>query len=374
MICFKLMSLMCFILLLFSFGCSNSTFLNKPSTQVNNELVEVKDTSGLQSIVQRVKQAIVLLSTSANVDPTSDPTKNGLCAGVAIDDKGHFLTNFHCVYKQNFIKLIYYDETDYEMYDVNVIGLDPLADLALLQVLGDVKPKSYIKISKDTSSMKEGDEVYAMGHPMGMAWTLTKGIISSNERYARHPYIKVIQTDAAINKGNSGGPLLNMKGEIVGINAMIMSRGTGSSGVGLAIRGDIVLKSLESMLAIGRVDRPAVGVTVMSLLGLKAREKILKEFPDLKPEYIPNTLGLYIKPDGNVPEPLKAHDTIIGVNGVPTNDGLNFSDELGKYEVGETIKLLILRKRALREVEVTLKVLPVDTEKLYPKGPMQIRP
>ena len=371
---FKLMSLMCFILLLFSFGCSNSTFLNKPSTQVNNELVEVKDTSGLQSIVQRVKQAIVLLSTSVNVDPTSDPTQNGLCAGVAIDDKGHFLTNFHCVYKQNFIKLIYYDETDYEMYDVNVIGLDPLADLALLQVIGDVKPKSYIKISKDTSNMKEGDEVYAMGHPMGMAWTLTKGIISSNERYARHPYIKVIQTDAAINKGNSGGPLLNMKGEIVGINAMIMSRGTGSSGVGLAIRGDIVLKSLESMLAIGRVDRPAVGVTVMSLLGLKAREKILKEFPDLKPEYIPNTLGLYIKPDGNVPEPLKAHDTIIGVNGVPTNDGLNFSDELGKYEVGETIKLLILRKRALREVEVTLKVLPVDTEKLYPKGPMQIRP
>ena len=371
---FKLMSLMCFILLLFSFGCSNSTFLNKPSTQVNNELVEVKDTSGLQSIVQRVKQAIVLLSTSVNVDPTSDPTQNGLCAGVAIDDKGHFLTNFHCVYKQNFIKLIYYDETDYEMYDVNVIGLDPLADLALLQVLGDVKPKSYIKISKDSSNMKEGDEVYAMGHPMGMAWTLTKGIISSNERYARHPYIKVLQTDAAINKGNSGGPLLNMKGEIVGINAMIMSRGTGSSGVGLAIRGDIVLKSLESMLAIGRVDRPAVGVTVMSLLGLKAREKILKEFPDLKPEYIPNTLGLYIKPDGNVPEPLKAHDTIIGVNGVPTNDGLNFSDELGKYEVGETIKLLILRKRALREVEVTLKALPVDTEKLYPKGPMQIRP
>ena len=371
---FKLMSLMCFILLLFSFGCSNSTFLNKPSTQVNNELVEVKDTSGLQSIVQRVKQAIVLLSTSVNVDPTSDPTQNGLCAGVAIDDKGHFLTNFHCVYKQNFIKLIYYDETDYEMYDVNVIGLDPLADLALLQVIGDVKPKSYIKISKDSSNMKEGDEVYAMGHPMGMAWTLTKGIISSNERYARHPYIKVIQTDAAINKGNSGGPLLNMKGEIVGINAMIMSRGTGSSGVGLAIRGDIVLKSLESMLAIGRVDRPAVGVTVMSLLGLKAREKILKEFPDLKPEYIPNTLGLYIKPDGNVPEPLKAHDTIIGVNGVPTNDGLNFSDELGKYEVGETIKLLILRKRALREVEVTLKALPVDTEKLYPKGPMQIRP
>ena len=371
---FKLMSLMCFILLLFSFGCSNSTFLNKPSTQVNNELVEVKDTSGLQSIVQRVKQAIVLLSTSANVDPTSDPTKNGLCAGVAIDDKGHFLTNFHCVYKQNFIKLIYYDETDYEMYDVNVIGLDPLADLALLQVIGDVKPKSYIKISKDSSNMKEGDEVYAMGHPMGMAWTLTKGIISSNERYARHPYIKVLQTDAAINKGNSGGPLLNMKGEIVGINAMIMSRGTGSSGVGLAIRGDIVLKSLESMLAIGRVDRPAVGVTVMSLLGLKAREKILKEFPDLKPEYIPNTLGLYIKPDGNVPEPLMAHVTIIGVNGVPTNDGLNFSDELGKYEVGETIKLLILRKRALREVEVTLKALPVDTEKLYPKGPMQIRP
>ena len=371
---FKHMSLMCFVLLLLSFGCSNSTFLNKPSTQADNELVEVKNTSNFQSIVERAKQAIVLLSTSANIDPTTDPTKNGLCAGVAIDDKGHILTNYHCVHKQNFIKLIYYNENDYDMYDVNVIGLDPLADLALLEVIGDVKPKSYVKISEDTPNIKEGDEVYAMGHPMGMAWTLTKGIISSNERYARHPYIKVLQTDAAINKGNSGGPLLNMKGEIIGINAMLLSRGTGSSGVGLAIRGDIVLKSVESMLAIGKVERPAVGVTVMSLLGLKARDKIIKEFPDRKSEYIPNTLGLYIKPDGGVPEPLKPHDTIIGVNGVPTNDGLKFSDELGKYEVGDTITILIIRKRALREVSVTLKALPVDVEKLYPKNPMQIRP
>ena len=203
----------------------------------------------------------------------------------------------------------------------------------------------HLEFAEDAGKIKSGTDVFALGHPMGMAWTVTKGIVSSTERYSRHPFIKALQTDAAINKGNSGGPLMNMKGEIVGINALIISKISESAGVGLAIRGDIVKKSFESMLSTGRVDRPAVGIMIMPLSQRKQRDKIIKDFPKLKPEFIPNTFGVFVRPDENLPKGLKKFDTIIGVNGEMINDGLQFSDELSKYNIGDTITLTIVRKR-----------------------------
>jgi S1-C subfamily serine protease len=363
---FKFLGLMCYTLLLLIFGWSTSFADNSSVIQTNElALVEARETLKYESILQRAKEAIVMLTTSPNADPETDLKSNGLCAGVVVSDSGHILTNFHCVYRQNFIKLIYYSDYDYELHDVNVIGLDPLADLALLQVTSDVKPKSYIKFADDIENIVPGTEVFAFGHPMGMAWTLTKGIISSNERYMRHPYIKSLQTDAAINKGNSGGPLLNMKGEIVGINSMIISKITENAGVGIAVRGDVVKKSLESMLDNGRVDRPAVGIMIMGLINPKTRDKIIKDYPNVKPAHVPNTLGLWVRP-GEVPEELKANDTVIGVGGVMINDGLGFSEQLGKYNIGDKVTLTIIRKRVFRTVEVTLKVLPVNAADIYP--------
>ena len=364
---FKFLGLMCYTLLLLIFGWSTTLADDSSEIQTNEPvLVEARKTLKYESILQRAKEAIVMLTTSPNADPETDLKSNGLCAGVVVSDSGHILTNFHCVYQQNFIKLIYYSDYDYELHDVNVIGLDPLADLALLQVTSDVKPKSYIKFADDIENIVPGTEVFAFGHPMGMAWTLTKGIISSNERYMRHPYIKSLQTDAAINKGNSGGPLLNMKGEIVGINSMIISKITENAGVGIAVRGDVVKKSLESMLDNGRVDRPAVGIMIMGLINPKTRDKIIKDYPNVKPGHVPNTLGLWVRP-GEVPEELKANDTIIGVGGVMINDGLGFSDQLGKYNIGDKVTLTIIRKRVFRTVEVTLKVLPVNAADIYPQ-------
>ena len=364
---FKFLGLMCYTLLLLIFGWSTTLADNSSEIQTNEPvLVEARKTLKYESILQRAKEAIVMLTTSPNVDPETDPRSNGICAGVVVSDSGHILTNIHCVFQQNYIKLIYYSDYDYELHDVNVIGLDPLADLALLQVTSDVKPKSYIKFADDIENIVPGTEVFAFGHPMGMAWTLTKGIISSNERYMRHPYIKSLQTDAAINKGNSGGPLLNMKGEIIGINSMIISKITENAGVGIAVRGDVVKKSLESMLDNGRVDRPAVGIMIMGLINPKTRDKIIKDYPNVKPGHVPNTLGLWVRP-GEVPEELKANDTIIGVNDVMINDGVAFSDQLGKYNIGDKVTLTIIRKRVFRTVEVTLKVLPVNAADIYPQ-------
>jgi len=355
----KYFSLICFFILCVPFNIS--------AIENDNVLVEARDELKFESVIERTKKSVVILSMNPNVDPEIDPKQTGLCSGVVIDEVGHILTNFHCVYNQNYIRLYYYDEDDWQNYEVNVIGLDPLADLALIKVIGKEEPMPHLEFAEDAGKIKAGTDVFALGHPMGMAWTVTKGIISSTERYARHPFIKAIQTDSAINKGNSGGPLMNMKGEIVGINALIISKISENAGVGLAIRGDIVKKSFESMLVTGRVDRPAVGIMIMPLAQVKQRDKIIKEFPKLKPKFIPNTFGVFVRPDENLPKGLKKFDTIIGVNGEMIKDGLQFSDELSKYNIGDTITLTIIRKRRYLKVDVPLKVFPVDADAMYSK-------
>jgi len=320
-----------------------------------------------ESVIERVKKSVVLLYTNPNVDPETNPKKTGLCTGVVVDDIGHVLTNFHCVHNQNYIRLYYHDIEDWQIYEVKVIGLDPLADLALIRVIGKENPIPYLKFAKNIEKIKEGMDVFALGHPMGMVWTVTKGIISSNERYARHPFIKALQTDASINKGNSGGPLMNIQGEIVGINALIISKIAENAGIALAIRGDIAKKSLDSMLINGRVDRPAVGIMIMALAQGPQRKKIIKEFPKLKEEYIPNTYGIFVRPSETLPKGIKEFDTIIGINDEITNSGVQFSDEIYKYDIGDTVTLTIIRKRRFRKVDVALRLFPVDVEALYPK-------
>ena len=365
----KYYSLICFFIIFscvpFNISATENKFTN---------LEEARDELKFESVIERAKQSVVLLSMNPNVDPETDPKKSGLCSGVVVDDIGHVITNFHCVYNQNYIRLYYYDEDDWQNYEVNVIGLDPLADLALLKVLGKEEPIPHLEFAEDAGKIKSGTDVFALGHPMGMAWTVTKGIISSTERYSRHPFIKAIQTDAAINKGNSGGPLLNMKGEIVGINALIVSKNQQNAGVGLAIRGDIVKKSFDSMLITGRVDRPAVGIMIMPLAQRKQRDKIIKEFPKLKSEFIPNTFGVFVRPDENLPKGLKKFDTIIGVNGEMINDGLQFSDELSKYNIGDTVTLTLVRKRRFLKVDVPLKVFPVNADTMYSKILKPVQP
>jgi serine protease Do len=355
----KYFSLICFFILCVPFNIS--------AIENDNVLVEARDELKFESVIERTKKSVVILSMNPNVDPEIDPKQTGLCSGVVIDEVGHILTNFHCVYNQNYIRLYYHDADDWQNYEVNVIGLDPLADLALIKVIGKEEPIPHLEFAEDAGEIKAGTDVFALGHPMGMVWTVTKGIISSTERYARHPFIKAIQTDSAINKGNSGGPLMNMKGEIVGINALIISKISENAGVGLAIRGDIVKKSFESMLVTGRVDRPAVGIMIMPLVQIKQRNKIIKEFPKLKPKFIPNTFGVFVRPNENLPKGLKKFDTIIGVNGEMINDGLQFSDELSKYNIGDMITLTIIRKRRYLKVDVPLKVFPVDADAMYSK-------
>ena len=343
----KLFVLLCFSILVF--------FVN-PAQAIDKEVIE------------NVKRSVVLLSVNKLKEPPVT-TPNSLCSGMSINEKGYILTNFHCVYKQETINLYFWDENDWTEYQVEVIGEDPLADLALLKVIGLERKVPYLKFSK-SEDIYTGLEIFAFGHPLGMAWSLSKGIVSNNERYARHPYIKSIQVDAAINKGNSGGPIINEKGEIVAVAALMVSRTNTNAGVGLGIRADVAKKSLAEMLLSGKTDRPALGVKVIALTGKKSQQKeILKRHPSINTT-IPNSYGLLISDDNEptnpIPKGLKPWDTIIGINDVLINTDVEFADQLIRYKIGEKITVNIIRnKRYMTVGDITLKTFTVPTDKLY---------
>ena len=345
-----LIGLMCF-----------SIFVISCATNSNN--ISVKENNNdLSSIIEYAKKSIVYIMASPMEDPTKNLALNSACSGVVVESQ-HIITNFHCVYKMNYLKVFFWDKNDWQEYDVEVIGEDPLADLALLRVPDRKDTLPFLTISD--AGILEGEEVIAIGHPMGMAWTVTKGIISSNDRYARHPFVKAIQTDAAINQGNSGGPLLNMKGEVVGINSLLVSKAGQNAGLGIAIRGDVVKKSYRSMLETGRVDRPAIGVMISQLGSDAQRETILKENPKADKRFIPNTFGLLVSQDEMIPENIQLWDTIIAVDGNLVNNGVDLSDEVIKHEVGDTITLTLIRKKKYIKVDVELQVYQVPVEKMY---------
>ena len=329
-----------------------------------------------KEVIEEVRRSVVLLSLNTLKNPPVD-ARNALCSGTVINEQGHILTNFHCVYNQKTLNMYYWDENDWREYQVKIIGKDPLADLALLEVIGLERKVPYLKFAED-EGIYPGAEVFAFGHPMGMAWSLSKGIISSRERYARHPYINSIQIDAAINKGNSGGPVFNEKGEIVGIATLMVSRTNQNAGVGLAVRADVAEKSLAVMLEKGKVDRPALGVMIIPLFGkANQRDKIFKDNPSINTS-IPNTYGLMIsdknKPTDPLPKGLKKWDTIVGVNNVPTNNDVEFANELRKYKIGDLISINILRdKRFITVNDIPLKIFPVPIDKMY-GGRAQLNP
>ena len=362
----KLLCLICLSTILFS--CAT---LNISATDNNVIVGSDNKPVKFETAVKTSQESVVLLSISPFEDSTIDTSQNAVCSGVIIDKIGHVLTNYHCIHNQKSIFLYYYDKEDWGEYKVEVVGRDPLADLALLKIIDNDKELKPLRFAKDTEKLEVGTEVFALGHPMSMAWSVTKGIISSNERYARHPYIHALQTDAAINKGNSGGPLMNMKGEIVGINALMISRISESAGVGIAIRGNIVEESLKSMMETGTVSRPAIGIQIMALGHPRHRKQVMKKFPDVNPDHIPNVSGMFVSDatDEDLPEGIKKHDTIIGIEGELFNDGIKFSKLLEKYKVGEKVTLMLVRKGRYMLVDVVLREFPVDIDKMYPSIP-----
>ena len=190
----------------------------------------------------------------------SEDITGGIGSGFVFDKKGHIITNAHVVKDANKVVVTFLDGRS---YNADIIGTDTYTDIAVIKVNADLSLLHPLSIG-DSSNLKVGEQIAAIGNPFGLSGSMTAGIISQLGRLlpteSNYQIPDVIQTDAAINPGNSGGPLLNMRGEIVGINTAIQS-GTGEfTGVGFSIPSQTVAKIVPTLIENGEYNHPWIGI------------------------------------------------------------------------------------------------------------------
>ncbi len=211
-----------------------------------------------------------------NQQDTERPQALG--SGFVIDPTGYIVTNNHVIEQANEIKVKFQDDSELE---AKLVGTDKLTDIALLKVESK-KPLPYLKFA-DSDKARVGHSVFAIGNPFGLGGTVTSGIISAfNRDINAGPYDSFIQTDASINRGNSGGPLFNLEGEVLGINTAIFSPTGGSVGIGFSIPANLAKPIIEQLRKFGKTQRGWLGVRIQELtpeiaksLGLKNEEGVL---------------------------------------------------------------------------------------------------
>jgi S1-C subfamily serine protease len=209
--------------------------------------------NSLPDVFAQVENSVVQI-TSTRTNPNQIIIINGVPAtgrsmalgsGFVYDNQGHVVTNSHVV---SGVKKADVTFTDGNTYSANVVGKDPYSDLVILQITGNFSQEKVVPLLlADSSAVRPGEQVIAIGNPFGLSGTITTGIVSAKGRLLPNPDTgfstpDTIQTDAAINPGNSGGPLLNTKGEVIGMNTAIFSRTGSYSGVGFAIQTQLLKK------------------------------------------------------------------------------------------------------------------------------------
>lgn len=214
-------------------------------------------------VYQSVNRGVVNITTrSTQVDDflLFSTQREGSGSGSVLDRRGHILTNYHVIEDARQIAVTLFDSSSHE---ARLVGSDPNNDLAVLQI--DAPPEKLFPIAwGDSARLQVGMRVFVIGNPFGLERTMTTGIVSSLNRSLRSENNRlirgIIQTDAALNPGNSGGPLLDRRGQMVGITTAIISRSGQSAGIGLAIPAGAARRIVDDLIRIGRVIRPDCGI------------------------------------------------------------------------------------------------------------------
>jgi len=284
----------------------------------------------------------------------------GQGSGFILDKQGHILTNNHVIDNAQRVEVTLSDK---HKYKATVVVVDKGHDLALLQINA---PNLVPATLSESTGLTVGQRVYALGNPFGLSGTMTRGIISAIRSIrgpGGNPIEDAIQTDAAVNPGNSGGPLLNSRGEVIGITTLIANNGADqSSGIGFAIPINTAKQVLADFERYGRVRRPSldivtfpVGPDVAEQIGLPADYGILiqKVLPGGAAERAGLKGGTQRAYDGNMPVMLGG-DLIVAADGQPVTNAQDLSAAINAHRAGENITLTIFRGQRKLEITVTL--------------------
>ncbi|ECC5186485.1 serine endoprotease DegQ [Salmonella enterica] len=269
----------------------------------------------------------------------------GLGSGVIIDAaKGYVLTNNHVINQAQKISIQLNDGRE---FDAKLIGGDDQSDIALLQIQN---PSQLTQIAiADSDKLRVGDFAVAVGNPFGLGQTATSGIISALGRSGLNleGLENFIQTDASINRGNSGGALLNLNGELIGINTAILAPGGGSIGIGFAIPSNMAQTLAQQLIQFGEIKRGLLGIKGTEMTADIAKAfKLNVQRGAFVSEVLPNS--------GSAKAGVKSGDVIISLNGKPLNSFAELRSRIATTEPGTKVKLGLLRDGKPLEVEVTL--------------------
>jgi len=275
------------------------------------------------------------------------PRGRSMGTGFIISSDGYVLTNHHVVEGADTVTIRLNDRREYK---AKVVGTDQQSDVALLKI--DATRLPALRLG-DSSHLRPGQWVVAIGSPFGLDQSVTAGIVSAVGRanpYADQRYVPFIQTDVAINRGNSGGPLLNTSGEVVGINSQIFSNSGGYMGVSFAIPIDVAMNAVDQLKAHGKVARGQLGVRVQEINADDARGLGLADST--------GALVFEILPDSAAGRAgVERMDVIRSVNGKPVVASSDLPPLIGGLAPGAKVKLGILREGKPREITVTLDAL-----------------
>ncbi|MBO7259592.1 MAG: trypsin-like peptidase domain-containing protein, partial [Paludibacteraceae bacterium] len=291
------------------------------------------------------------------------PQQQGFGSGVIISNDGYIVTNNHVIDRADMIQVVLNDK---RTYTAQLVGTDPTTDIALLKIEADSLPTITFG---DSDMLKVGEWVLAVGNPFNLTSTVTAGIVSAKARNINilNAAMKIesfIQTDAAVNPGNSGGALVNIQGRLVGINTAIASETGSYAGYAFAVPTSIVQKVVEDLKQHGTVQRAILGVQIADITDRLAKDRNIHT---LAGAYVNSVMELSAAHMAGITE----GDIITHVNNSPIKTVAELQEQIGRHRPGDEITITLLRNNTSITLPVTLQNRQGTTEILTKDNPTQ---